>query len=458
MSWLYLPVLVGESSGPGSSGGEQSAPLKTTPTGKRSCSRAKRTASSILSRSGRTLGLSTDARGVESWRSSLLASRASRSALPDDARVLRTNATSGLKPSESFAKYDRDTHCWKMCLALFPADTLEPFSGTWPKAGLMLDGACSARMTLAPTITESGSGYFPTPYGLSANQGQGDGEFGKAIRMWPTPSATEYGANMGGSAGRVGKVRPSLSTMARRGMWPTPMGGKRHATPKMFKRGNPALAAAVKLWPTPASRDWRSGKASPETMERNARPLSETVGGQLNPTWVEWLMNWPMGWTDLQPLPRERFNEWLENTRGLAKAQRGSAQVPDNLMRPLWWDNDPSQAPLGFQPEQQRGSEHRSSVRQMPHEQTPADSSGKLRGMQQTISAETQPTQQTLRESAVSGDAGRTGGAQALVPRVATGIVNRQDRIAALGDGQVPLCAATAWQLLVRELLVEDES
>src|SRR3989304_2603564 len=27
---------------------------------------------------------------------------------------------------------------------------------------------------------------------------------------------------------------------------------------------------------------------------------SSTVGGQLNPTWVEWLMGFPLGWTDLE--------------------------------------------------------------------------------------------------------------------------------------------------------------
>jgi hypothetical protein len=26
------------------------------------------------------------------------------------------------------------------------------------------------------------------------------------------------------------------------------------------------------------------------------------IGGSLNPTWVEWLMGWPLGWTDLKPL------------------------------------------------------------------------------------------------------------------------------------------------------------
>jgi hypothetical protein len=29
-------------------------------------------------------------------------------------------------------------------------------------------------------------------------------------------------------------------------------------------------------------------------------------GGQLNPTWVEWLMGWPLGWTDLKPLATDK--------------------------------------------------------------------------------------------------------------------------------------------------------
>ena len=59
------------------------------------------------------------------------------------------------------------------------------------------------------------------------------------------------------------------------------------------------------LWPTPTARDWKSGRSSDELFNRNARPLSEHVergaesGGRLNPTWVEWLMGFPLGWTDL---------------------------------------------------------------------------------------------------------------------------------------------------------------
>jgi hypothetical protein len=75
------------------------------------------------------------------------------------------------------------------------------------------------------------------------------------------------------------------------------------------------LAEEVKKWPTPSARDWKSSNASEETMNRNNRPLNETVtagaGGQLNPDWVEWLMGWPIGWTALRPLETAKFHLWL---------------------------------------------------------------------------------------------------------------------------------------------------
>src|SRR5579875_1332163 len=56
------------------------------------------------------------------------------------------------------------------------------------------------------------------------------------------------------------------------------------------------------LWPTPTARDWRSGKSSARTRARNSRPFNEIAapGGPLNPLWVEWLMGFPPGWTDLE--------------------------------------------------------------------------------------------------------------------------------------------------------------
>jgi len=64
------------------------------------------------------------------------------------------------------------------------------------------------------------------------------------------------------------------------------------------------------MLPTPTARDWRSGKASDATMARNARPLSEHVGGLLNPTWVEWLMGWPLKWTAVEPMEAGTMDDW----------------------------------------------------------------------------------------------------------------------------------------------------
>ena len=40
------------------------------------------------------------------------------------------------------------------------------------------------------------------------------------------------------------------------------------------------------------------------TIEREAHEAG--TPGRLNPTWVEWLMGWPLGWTDLKPLETDK--------------------------------------------------------------------------------------------------------------------------------------------------------
>lgn len=62
--------------------------------------------------------------------------------------------------------------------------------------------------------------------------------------------------------------------------------------------------------PTPTVQDAKNN-AAPSQAERNA--LNVTVGGPLNPDWVEWLMGWPIGWTDLRPLAMGRFQQWLSS-------------------------------------------------------------------------------------------------------------------------------------------------
>ena len=52
------------------------------------------------------------------------------------------------------------------------------------------------------------------------------------------------------------------------------------------------------LWPTPTAHNAKEG-AYPSEYNRNTPTLSSQAGGKLNPTWVEWLMGFPLDHTDL---------------------------------------------------------------------------------------------------------------------------------------------------------------
>ena len=74
---------------------------------------------------------------------------------------------------------------------------------------------------------------------------------------------------------------------------------------------------------TPQSRDWRSpaGKLNRWNNPDRSRNLNDQIGGQLNPPWVEWLMGWPIGWTDLKPLETDKFQQWLHSHGELSKKE-----------------------------------------------------------------------------------------------------------------------------------------
>ena len=60
--------------------------------------------------------------------------------------------------------------------------------------------------------------------------------------------------------------------------------------------------------PTPVARMWKDNGQSPSELNRNSETLATKAGGSLNPTWVEWLMGWSLGWTDLKPLETDKFH------------------------------------------------------------------------------------------------------------------------------------------------------
>lgn len=152
------------------------------------------------------------------------------------------------------------------------------------------------------TDSESGSlQKIPTPTTQDNVQIRGEGAaknatrrgttLGGYVEKYPTPTATEYGSNKGGAMGRTGTERLSLSSMARRNKWPT-------AT---------ATATAYKGWSKNHNRANTDDRLD-YTVEREASQCGQP--GRLNPEWVEWLMGWPVGWTELKPLAMAKFQEW----------------------------------------------------------------------------------------------------------------------------------------------------
>jgi len=75
-------------------------------------------------------------------------------------------------------------------------------------------------------------------------------------------------------------------------------------------------------------------KSSRSLRSESTPPLNAVVGGSLNPSWVEWLMNWPLGWTDLTLLPKKDFNDWFSKN---SCAENNSTQS--------WWEEEPINVP-----------------------------------------------------------------------------------------------------------------
>lgn len=97
--------------------------------------------------------------------------------------------------------------------------------------------------------------------------------------------------------GRVGKVRHSLESMARNGMWPTASARDSNTVAKV-RRGQKSLEKGMEI-------------VQPLAVQAGGSSIPETRGLALNPNWVCWLMGWPIGWESLMPLPETSYREWL---------------------------------------------------------------------------------------------------------------------------------------------------
>ena len=287
MSWLFSQALVEEYLEENSLDGEQSVQLNGNPTPQAYCAPDKMTDFSRLSRFGMTFKPLTADHGEELLTLYLAAFHAKTLVQQEKELELTENDQEcGEKWRGSFTKYSPDSCSWKTHQCSLLGD-LDEFLETWPAWGLMRDGECWEQQTLEQTIRGTG-------YGLSPN----------GVDSFHTPNTT--GLDGGSNSRRA--LRKKMET------WPTPIasgggGGTNINNPRGIHQGNP-LASAVKLsmnkYQTPVARMWKDNGQSPSELNRNSETLAMQAGGSLNPTWVEWLMGWSLGWTDLKPLVTDK--------------------------------------------------------------------------------------------------------------------------------------------------------
>ena len=144
----------------------------------------------------------------------------------------------------------------------------------------------------------------------------------RAAKLWPTPtqdSATERTKKYA-QGGKPLTLAVQEEEIKR---WPTPRASaamnenletvKKRIDRKGKLRGKLEEEMAIEMfpterWPTPTARDYKDSGKAVINSDRNLLPQKVAKkdkeqwikgGGSLNPTWVEWLMGYPTGWTDL---------------------------------------------------------------------------------------------------------------------------------------------------------------
>lgn len=223
---------------------------------------------------------------------------ASHSALPESSSPKKIRVTSGRKCAASFEK-----HAPAGSLPRTFADMLTLVSTRWPH---------NWKMTASP------SGRFlyqlapSTPRTAASDSG-----------LWATPNTMDHLPQRSPEAllrqattTRKGRSRPAnlreqVDPEVCR-LWQTPVADdavdRQHG--KWNSRGEPKLSAEVKLWPTPCATMYKGGSnlirknGKSRINDRLDYAVEEgrsAASGQLNPTWVEWLMGFPAGWTELNP-------------------------------------------------------------------------------------------------------------------------------------------------------------
>ncbi len=229
--------------------------------------------------SGTMFEPSTAALGVAAFISSLPAIPASPSQLPASGEAPPIPATSGLRSPGSSPRSAPNGSSPRMSKAISIWDL--PTSSVAFKAWAIASRqACSRRQKSARPISGAGSSFWPTLTKQQfANRIELElGEKGLRFRDDPTQAGSQYGIEQ---ASRTWTL-----------LW--------------------LLMQAFGATPTGWT-DWPYSRPLHVTLRRGARSSPSDL--TFNPSFSDWMMGWPIGWTDPRQ-PATGWSAWLRHMRG----------------------------------------------------------------------------------------------------------------------------------------------
>jgi hypothetical protein len=284
MSWLFSQALVEEYLAATSLDGEQSVQSNGKPTQQAYCAPDKMTEFSRLSRFGMTYKPLMENLGEELLRLYLEDFHAKTLVPQEKAQELTENvAECGEKWHGLLAKFDQDSHLWRTVQCSLLGDLNESLQ-TLPQWGMTVGGELYLLPTLAQTTNENESGLWLTPSTVDI----------------PTRSAESMEKRLDYRK-KIGRNGVGAGCLSEQVEW--------------SGTGQPIGYITKESWPTPTANMHKGSSAA--VIRKNGQDRSwqslhyaveqvTDIGGRLNPTWVEWLMGWPLGWTDLKRLEMDK--------------------------------------------------------------------------------------------------------------------------------------------------------
>jgi hypothetical protein len=191
------------------------------------------------------------------------------------------------------AKYDHDMSLWRTAQCSLIEEESELLE-TLPRSGMTRAGLLWELPMLERRTSETGSGLWLTPRATDVGKGERQETFLKRM------------------GDRTDRCAQSLAAQVNNPKtWPTPTVCGNYNRKGVSKTSGDGLATAVakRMWPTPNAGNEKWGGTMQEWgVSKNwvRQEMPELARGALNPMWVEWLMGWPLGWTDLKPLATDK--------------------------------------------------------------------------------------------------------------------------------------------------------